>query len=244
MFLPKILILEENDLAPLTVASIEQNCPEFSYKIIQSTGSRVGSALANTDEISLVVQSGVALFLKDGDLPLEDTLRKYHIAVSKYNVFSTHTRLCSTYEAMAETRQTKDMVDLSVFMVNPERWSTRVETDRGVLIDVKKLFMPRYMNHKTDVLLRYNCLGARDAFTYGMLGKKSAVLNYVPSILSGEANVIESYAYNFDRLLPFTGGLGKKDTDRIEYLAELTASRIRKVRDGIFDVEEDYLGGV
>lgn len=239
---PKVLILEENDLTAMTVCSLEKNCPGFEYRVIQNTGSRVGSALREADGVSLVVRSGTVLFLRDGDLPPAETINKYAITVSKSHVFDDHSRLCSTYEAISGVDKEKNAVDLSVFMINPAAWDEPISTDKGVLEGRKRLFMPRYMNHKTDLLLEHECLGGRDAVVYGMLGKKASVLNYVGKIILGEANVVESYAYNFDRLLEFCDNLDTKYKDNIEHLAALSG-RMSKFRDSLFEIEERYLDG-
>lgn len=239
---PKILILEENDLTAMTVCSLEKNCPQFKYRVIQNTGSRVGSALREADGVSLVVRSGTVLFLKDGDLPPAETINKYAITVSRSHVFDDHSRLCSTYEAINKVDNEKNSVDLSVFMINPAAWDEPVSTDKGVMEGRKRLFMPRYMNHKTDLLFEHECLGGRDAVVYGMLGKKASVLNYVGKIILGKANVIESYAYNFDRLLGFCDNLSPRYRDSIEHLATLS-KRMSKFRDALFEAEERYLNG-
>ena len=54
----KVLILEKNNLTKLTTNSLDKNTPEIEYKVVKKedcTESKIGTALLNTQDITLVV---------------------------------------------------------------------------------------------------------------------------------------------------------------------------------------------
>lgn len=234
MSLRKILILESNELAPLTINSIKQNMPRMKYEVVPAGSSKVGTALANVTEPTLVVTSGIVLDIKQGDMPPPETINKYHICVSRTGVFVDHRRHSQTYSVL-ESNISKGHIDLSIFIINPDKWLEIPNSDRRVLNEKKVLYMPRYLNHKTDILVE-ECIGAYEAVRYGIQGESAAVLNYVPNILSGKANVMESYAYCFDKLEKYSADLHPKWQKNISTLAEKTRVRISKTRKRLHDL--------
>lgn len=229
----KVLILESNNLTNLTVNSLEKNTPQVSYKVItkkEQTNSRIGTALLNTKGITLVVKSGIVLELKEGDIPSIEQLEAVDICVSREAVFIDHNRLSEHYRYVDNTL-TNGVVDLSIFIINPARWKDVPETDTGILNDVKKLFIPRYMHHKNDILLQEEATTTIDAFNYGVLGEQASVFNYIDCIQSDTINMLETYGYCFDKLLPYLKGIPKKEKERIKFLANKTNIKIKNTRE-------------
>ena len=228
----KVLILESNNLTNLTVNSLEKNTPQVSYKVItkkEQTNSRIGTALLHSEGITLVVKSGIVLELKEGDIPSLDKLESVDICVSRKAVFIDHNRLSEHYRYVDDTL-TNGVVDLNIFIINPKRWKDVPETDTGILKDVKKLFIPRYMHHKNDILLQEEATATIDAFNYGVLGEQASVFNYIDCIESNNINMLETYGYCFDKLLPYLKGVPKKEKKRIKFLADRTITKIKNTR--------------
>jgi len=228
----KVLILESNNLTNLTVNSLEKNTPQVSYKVItkkEQTNSRIGTALLHSEGITLVVKSGIVLELKEGDIPSLDKLEAVDICVSRKAVFIDHNRLSEHYRYVDDTL-TNGVVDLNIFIINPKRWKDVPETDTGILKDVKKLFIPRYMHHKNDILLQEEATATIDAFNYGVLGEQASVFNYIDCIESNNINMLETYGYCFDKLLPYLKGVPKKEKKRIKFLADKTITKIKNTR--------------
>ena len=96
--------------------------------------------------------------------------------------------------------------------------------------------MPRYMNHKDDILFREESTAAIDAFNYGVLGEQALVHNYLDPIHRKNINILEIYAYCFDKLLPYLEGVPKKETDRINLLANKTLIKIKNTREKMHHV--------
>ena len=229
----KVLILEENNLLKLTTNSLDANNPEITYRVINKDKmieSRIATVLNNTDEITLVIKSGLIVNLKNKDLPSKSKLNKYHMAVSRYGVFTDHKRIKQHYQYSSE-KINKKVLDLSVFIINPKKWETVPEKDSGVVRDKKLLYMPRYMNHKDDILFKEESTAAIDAFNYGVLGEQALVHNYLGPIYRKNINILEIYAYCFDKLLPYLNGVPKKETDRITLLANKTLIKIKNTRE-------------
>jgi len=228
----KVLILESNNLTNLTVNSLEKNTPQVSYKVItkkEQTNSRIGTALLHSEGITLVVKSGIVLELKEGDIPSLDKLEAVDICVSRKAVFIDHNRLSEHYRYVDDTL-TNGVVDLNIFIINSKRWKDVPETDTGILKDVKKLFIPRYMHHKNDILLQEEATATIDAFNYGVLGEQASVFNYIDCIESNTINMLETYGYCFDKLLPYLKGVPKKEKKRIKFLADRTITKIKNTR--------------
>jgi hypothetical protein len=229
----KVLILEDNDLVKLTTNSLDINSPEISYKVIKKNeikNGRIATALNNTDKITLVVQSGIVLNLKGKDLPNKSLIKKYHIGASRYGVFTDHPRLKMHYRWVAEDIH-PNVLDLSIFVINPERWEKVPETDKEILNDKKILYMPRYMNHKDDILFKKDATAAVDAFNYGVLGEQAVAHNYVETIQKESINILEIYGYCFDKLQPYLKGVPKKSKDRIQHLIDQTTIKIKNTRE-------------
>ena len=228
----KVLILEDNNLTNLTVNSLKENTPEISYKVIskeEQTESKIGTALLNSKHITLVVSSGIVLELKDTDIPDLDVLEEYDICVSRYAVYMDHDRLKAHYYYVNK-KLTDGVIDLSLFIINPKRWKSIPDSDKGILEDVKKLFIPRYMHHKNDILFEEEATSAVDAFNYGVLGEQASVFNYIDCINKGTINMLETYGYCFDKLLPYIKGVPRKEQNRIKLLANNTITKIKNTR--------------
>jgi hypothetical protein len=232
----KILILETNPkLTKLTVNSIQKNTPRASYEVVRCGKSKIGTALANITEPTLVVTSGLVLNIKHADLPPIETIMKYHICASRSGIYADHKRHAKDYE-MIGINMTPGHIDLSVFIINPEKWYEIPSSDVRILNEKKVLYMPRYMNHRTDPLVS-TCINCMEAVKYGMGSEHAAVLNYVPHILSGKATVRETYAYAFDRLEEYCEGVDPSIQHNILALAKKSKHRISKVRKGLHDLE-------
>ena len=228
----KVLILEDNNLTNLTVNSLKENTPEISYKVIskeEQTESKIGTALLNSKHITLVVSSGIVLELKDTDIPALDVLEEYDICVSRYAVYMDHDRLKAHYYYVNK-KLTDGVIDLSLFIINPKRWRSIPDSDIGILEDVKKLFIPRYMHHKNDILFEEEATSAVDAFNYGVLGEQASVFNYIDCINKDTINILETYGYCFDKLLPYIKGVPRKEQNRIKLLANNTITKIKNTR--------------
>ena len=228
----KVLILEDNNLTNLTVNSLKENTPEISYKVIskeEQTESKIGTALLNSKHITLVVSSGIVLELKDTDIPDLNVLEEYDICVSRYAVYMDHDRLKAHYYYVNK-KLTDGVIDLSLFIINPKRWRSIPDSDIGILEDVKKLFIPRYMHHKNDILFEEEATSAVDAFNYGVLGEQASVFNYIDCINKDTINILETYGYCFDKLLPYIKGVPRKEQNRIKLLANNTITKIKNTR--------------
>jgi len=231
MLLRKILVIQCNNLSALTVNSIQQNMPDWSYEVVSYDKGFIRTALKNTDEITLCVKSGVILDIKDGDLPDINKLKNYDIALSREGVFTDDPKNKHVY-GLIKSSITKKTMDLSIFIINPSRWIKIPATDAGVLGKVKRLRMPRFMNHKTDIIVA-RAIGGRCALTYGMLAEEASAFNYTPIFDIGKANGNEMLAYALERALPFTEGLPSIEKQKIEALASATEIRFAKLRRGL-----------
>jgi hypothetical protein len=236
----KVLILEKNNLTKLTTNSLDKNTPEIEYKVVKKedcTESKIGTALLNTQDITLVVTSGLVLELKDGDFPDIEKLKQYDICVSREGVFTDHKRLNEHYR-YAASHITDGVIDLSIFIINPDMWDEIPEKDQGVLHDKKKMFIPRYMNHKNDILFQEDSTAAVDAFNYGVLGEQASVYNYVDCIYKNDINILEIYAYCFDKLIPYIKRVPRKEQNRIKLLANKTKQKIKTMRKKMHDLNQ------
>lgn len=228
MLLQKVLVIQCNKLSALTINSIRQNMPGWSYEVVPYDKGFIRTALRNTNEITLCVKSGVILDIKEGDLPDTDKLKNYDIALSREGVFTDDPKNKHIYR-LIKSPVTHKTMDLSIFIINPSRWVRIPATDAGVLGKVKRLRMPRFMNHKTDTIVA-NAIGGRCALTYGMLAEQSSAFNYTPVFEKGKANGNEMLAYALEKALPFTEDLPPLEKQKIEALASTTKTRFAKLR--------------
>ena len=236
----KVLILEKNNLTKLTTNSLDINTPEIEYKVVKKedcTESKIGTALLNTKDITLVVTSGLVLELKDGDFPDIEKLKEYGICVSREGVFTDHKRLNEHYRYVA-SHITDGVIDLNIFIINPKKWSEIPKLDQRILQNKKKMYIPRYMHHKSDVLFAEDSTAAVDAFHYGVLGEQASVYNYVDCIYKNNINILEIYAYCFDKLIPYIKGVPRKEQNRIKLLANKTKQKIKTMRKKIHDINQ------
>lgn len=223
---PKVLVIECNKLASLTVNSIKANMPDWDYKVVPYVDGFIPTALNNADDLCIAVKSGLILDIKDGDLPDRSVLEEYDICVSRCGVFTDHSVQKHVY-GLIGSRVSKATMDLSIFCINPRRWVRVPEKDEGVLGQVKRLRMPRHMNHKSDVLLAKS-ISAKTALDYGMLAEQASVFNYVDVFERGTANGNEMFAYALEKALPFADGL-----PQVQKLATKTLRRAAKLRVGL-----------
>ena len=234
----KILILKTNELDRLTINSIEKNMPEATYEVVKCENQKkIRTALEHSKGKTpmLVVTSGLVLDVQDFDIPQSDILSRYAICCSRAGVYVDH-GYRNNYKTIKKILH-KGHIDLSIFVINPGLWNEIPESDTGALKDKKILYMPRYMNHKTDVQVN-DALSAYPCLQYGALGLSAAVYNYVDNIASGEATVAESYAYCFDKLVDYTEGLDEVYINNINKLAKKT-QRISKFRDAYNNINKE-----
>ncbi len=232
-----LVILETNELTQLTLNSIEKNMEGAAVTVVPCPpNKKIRTALENITETSLVVCSGLVLNINDSDIPPAEILSNYSLCCSRAGVYTDHKGLRHNYKVISKDLN-KSHIDLSIFIINPDKWDELPESDKGVLNDQKILYMPRYMNHKSDVTIA-TATSAYTALQYGALGLDAAVHNYVGNILTGEALVDESYAYNFDILPQYAEGLDEKYIKNIHKLEQKT-KRISKFRDKYNQINKD-----
>ena len=63
----KILVIKCNQLSGLTLNSIRKNMPDWEFDVVDYNGGFIRTALMNSEEICLVVKSGVILDIQEGD---------------------------------------------------------------------------------------------------------------------------------------------------------------------------------
>jgi len=179
MLHPKILVLS-NDLTRITTNSLKANMPTSEYKTVKCKGNPIETALNNTDDITLVVSGGVVFTPKKNDLPPKKILQKYAICVSRKFVYIDNERMKRQYSNLQMPADDKS-IDYSVFIINPKKWKQAPDKADNKLQHIKKLYMPRYMNHATDPVIS-EVISAADAFYYGVMGVKASIHNYVPNL--------------------------------------------------------------
>jgi hypothetical protein len=227
----KILVIKCNQLSELTLNSIRKNMPDWEFDVVDYNGGFIRTALMNSDEICLVVKSGVILDIQEGDLPEKSLLEQYDICVSREGVFTDNPDNKHIYGLIGSNLSKKSM-DLSVFCINPSRWVRIPDGDAGVLGRVKRLRMPRHMNHKCDVIIP-EAVSARVAMDYGMLGEQASVFNYTSVYEKGTANGNEMFAYRLETALDFLDGLPADARQKTEAVALKTSHRAAKLRKGL-----------
>jgi hypothetical protein len=226
----------ENEFTALTVNSIKQNMPNAKYLTSPMGESRIQTALKLCTEPTMVVTGGVVLNIKEGDLPAPEVLEKKHLAMSREAVFADHPRWKKNYELIKSPLH-EGVVDMSVFIINPAKWKTIPKKDTNFLLGKKILYMPRYMNHRDDPTLG-TCMGGRDIMGYASLGEDASVYNYLTHLYSGQATVRETFGCCFDKLLPYTEGLGETEKEIVERLGNLTKVRVGKLRQMMVDIKK------
>lgn len=231
----EILILESNELTALTVNSIKKNMPRAKYKIVKCGSSKVGTAISNCTKPTLVVTSGLVLNIRQGDIPPLEKINNYDICVSRMGVYVDHPKHSTTY-SLIDSPLNKGFVDLSIFILNPKNWFEIPETDSGFLSTKKCLYMPRYINHKHDPLIK-ECIGSYEAFRYGLSGESASVFNYLPHLLSGKAAPIETFAYCFDKVAEYAEGLPEEAKRRVLKLGNKTKVRVGKMRKALYELK-------
>ena len=60
---------------------------------------------------------------------------------------------------------------------NIHEWQTKQR--KKLFENIKKLFMPRYMNHRDDPIFKEQTINCSDALTYGVLGESACIYNYI-----------------------------------------------------------------
>lgn len=226
------LVLETNELAPLTINAINQHDPGATIRCVPAGKSFVGTALKHSTRLTMVLKSGVVWRGSFSDVP--EVAKNYALCASEYAVFANNDKLNHIY-ALKGSPLALGIKDLSIFVINPELWNDVPETDKGVLKNKRTLNMPRYMNHREDELVA-DGLASHDCLYYGVLGVNSLALNYVNCLRTRSASVSETLAYLFDHLLPYVNGLDKDDIHFIKKAADKTRSRVGKFRDGLVEI--------
>ena len=233
----KLLILETNNLTRLTTNSIEANMTGYDYKVVTPGDSKIGTALKNTDDITLVIQSGLVFGrIQEGDLPSKKRLSKFHLGVSREAVYADHPSIFKHYE-LTSRKMHRGIIDLSLFIINPDKWDEIPQSDTGLLSKSKLLYMPRYMNHRNDIVFKEQTINSCDALTYGVLGEQACIYNYIDVLDSKDISVLETYAYCFDKLLPYTEGLPREEKEIVECLGNKTKRRISRLRRRLHNVK-------
>ena len=229
---PNILILEENDLTAMTLASIKAWAPEAKVSVVASNGqgTRLKSAMQCTKNVTLCLQSGVLLQSELIFMPPMATLERYGICLSRENVFIDHPAQGHIYDLMGLTAH-KGVMDTTVFCINPASWPEVPKVDKGALRNVRKLVMPRYMNHKADKALE--AVSAWGSLQYGMLGHGAAINNYTAHYLRGHATPNEMYAYPLELALPYVDDLSPSIKDRVWRLATRAKTVGGRLRTGL-----------
>lgn len=227
----KILIIKRNNLEMLTVNSIRKNMPDWDYEVVPFNKGYIRTALENTDELTLCVRSGIILNVQEGDMPGPELLDDYHIAISREGVFTDNKRNKHIY-GLIGNKLHKNAIDLSVFVINPSKWDTIPDTDKGILAKVRRLRMPRFMNHKCDPIVAKSITG-KSAIEYGMLSCQASIHNYISVFLNGKANGNEMMAYALELALPFLKGVPEKERIKVEAVASKTQKRMAKLRNGL-----------
>ena len=57
------------------------------------------------------------------------------------------------------------------------------------------------------------------------------MFNYIDCIEADTINMLETYGYCFDKLLPYLKGIPKKEKERIKFLANKTNIKIKNTRE-------------
>lgn len=225
------VVVETNSLSALTVDSIKTHDSDAVIKQVSLDNGFIPAGLNATNEPSLVLGSGVVFRGDWSKLPTNRMLQ-YPICVSEIGVFFQHERVEETYK-LVKSPTTAGNIDLSVHFINPKLWRRIPDKDTGVLPNLtKKLTMPRFMNHKTDELVK-DALQIQQCLYYGVLGLPAYVLNYVPCLEADKVSVTETMAYCFDHLERYSNGLDTKDKERVLEYSDKTRKRWAKFRDGL-----------
>ena len=228
----RVLILEENNLVDLTVNSLHKNMPTVPYTVVPcEPGNRFPTTFKHIKGVTLVLRSGLVV---NKGVEIPDSILNFPLCISRRGVYVTDNRLKLHYP-LVDKNITEGLIDLSIFLINPEKWDSIPESDRGV-IPTKKLYMPRSMNHKDDVLFKEEAVATIDALHYGIEGENAFIYNYVECIEKDNINVLETYAYHFEKLLLYLDGVPNKENSRIEYLGNLSKTRISKMRKALYDI--------
>lgn len=230
----EFVVIEFNDLTPLSVNSIKEFNPDAEVTVVPVGPSAVASALSVIEDKALVMKSGVVFRGTERDIPI-DKMNEYPIAISELAVFAGHPSCEHIYEMM-NSSLAGGLYDLSIFLLNPKLWDTPPETDTGFLRDIKRLKMPRYMNHREDMAVGKG-IPAHICLQYGALGLSALTLNYVECIMKKEASVGETMAYVFDGVEPYMNGLDLKSSLFIEQAADRTRQRVGKIRNAYAEMQ-------
>jgi hypothetical protein len=226
----------DNEFTALTVNSIKKNMPDAKYTVAPIGDGRIPTALKLCTEPTLVVTGGIILNIKEGDLPDPELFKKKHLAMSREAVFADHPRWKKNYNLIRSPLH-EGVVDMSIFIINPSKWKSIPKNDSNFILGKKILYMPRYMNHRDDPTLG-TCMGGQDIIRYASLGEDASVHNYLTHLYSGQANVRETFGCCFDKLLPYTEGLGEQQKEIVEKLGNLTKVRVGKLRQMMVDIKK------
>ena len=232
-----LYLVLENNFTQLTVNSIKKNMPYDEYKVVNADGKcRITTALEHAKGLTMVVAGGIALSIKDGDLPPAAKMKNKHLAMSREAVFADHRKFQGNYD-LIDPHLHAGVVDMSIFLINPDAWSEKDKETANSISTKEILYMPRYMNHRDDPTISL-CMGGYDIMEYAALGEDAAVLNYLTHLYQDAATPRDTWACCFDKLLPFVDGLPEKERKIVERLGNLTKKRVGKLRKAIADKEK------
>ena len=218
--LPLKLIILDTPFTPLTVQSMRDNLPNREYTVVSNydCDNVFGEALDAADgEMSFVVLGGVILEPRKDDLPPMEELDRYHLCAAQDGVFVDDPKVARFYDYV-DSDVTPGKISADVFIINPRRWKKKPKRATGVLRNKRVLHMPRYMNHKHDVLID-TCVSPYQALEYGMLGAHASVFNYIPLFNKTRLSVLERWAYRFDKVLEYVDLLPDPLKTRLTNLA-------------------------
>ena len=88
------------------------------------------------------------------------------------------------------------------------------------------------------IFFQEDSTAAVDAFNYGVLGEQASVYNYVDCIYKNDINILEIYAYCFDKLIPYIKRVPRKEQNRIKLLANKTKQKIKTMRKKMHDLNQ------
>ena len=225
-------IFETNNFTAMTKDSILAQDPNANIVVSSEIKkSKVAQVLETFDEPVLALTSGVVYVGDKRKVPY-DIILKNPMAVSNMFVFWDHPKHHLSYQTVGITEAAGKAGDLNVFYLNPKFWVRHPDQDTVRLRKVKKTWMPRFMNHRNDPLLR-ETMPVQQCLYYNCLGLSANILNYVAVLERGEATINETFSYPFDLLLPFSKSLPQEEKEYVEFLGNKTKDRVGTLRNGL-----------
>ena len=137
------IVIDCNELTPITVNSIRKNMPRAKYKVVKEGKSKIGTAVANCDKPTLVVTGGIVLNIRHGDVPSIEKIKQYHLCKQTGSV-CRYPKHSSVYKLIGSPI-TKGFIDLSILLLILKN-GMRFQTLIAAYWEIKVLYMPRYFN--------------------------------------------------------------------------------------------------